>query len=99
MDGFPREGMPEDEGNPFPLTQVSQPRPRAHTFDRDDHILPIGGNNLEEGLGVGVGVVVDQNFPVMGDDTDVHRPGMHIDATGKWMLLGVESHEVSSSPS
>jgi len=29
--------------------------------------------------------------------TDVHGPGMEINATIKWVLLRVESHEVSAS--
>ena len=98
MDGFHVERVPEDEGDPFPRTQVRQPIPREDTFDRDDNIVTLGGNDLEEGLGVGVVIVVDQDLPVGVHDTDGHRPGMKIDSTVRVMLFGVESHEVSSSP-
>jgi hypothetical protein len=98
MDGLHGERVPEDESDPFPRTQVSQPRPREETCDRDDKSVTRGGNDLKEGLGVSVVVVMDQALPVVVHDTDVHRPGMQIDATVRLMLFGVESHEVSSSP-
>jgi len=47
VDGFHVQRMSEDKGDPFPLTQVSQPIPREDTCDRDDHIVTIGGNDLE----------------------------------------------------
>jgi hypothetical protein len=40
---------------------------------------------------------VQHDFPVVVHDTDVHTPGMQVDPTVKWGLLGGESHEVSSS--
>src|SRR5262245_55831625 len=97
MDGLHVERVPEDEGDPFPRAQVSRPIPREDPFDRDDNIVTIGCNDLEDGLGVGVVVVVYQDLPVMVYDTDVHRPGMPIDATVKGVLLRVEAPEVSSS--
>jgi hypothetical protein len=97
MDGFQVERVPADEGDPFPRAQVSQPIPREETFDRDDNIIPIGCNDLEAGRGGGVVVVVYQALPGTVYDTDVHRPGMPIDATVKLVLLGVEAPEVSSS--
>jgi hypothetical protein len=33
----------------------------------------------------------------VAQDADVHRAGVQVDTTVKWVLLGVESHEVSSS--
>jgi len=38
-----------------------------------------------------------ENLATLGEDADVHRPGMQVDAAVKWVLGGVESHEVSSS--
>ena len=32
----------------------------------------------------------------MAQDTDIHGAGMQVDTAVKWMLMGVESHEVSS---
>ena len=34
---------------------------------------------------------------ILTHDTDVQASGMSIDTTGKWMLVGVEAHEVFSS--
>jgi hypothetical protein len=42
---------------------------------------------------------MQHNLAVTVQDTDVQGAGMEINATVKLMLLGVESHEVSSSPS
>jgi len=32
----------------------------------------------------------------VAQDADLHRAGMQVDTAVKWMLMGVESHEVSS---
>jgi hypothetical protein len=42
---------------------------------------------------------MDKTLALLVQDTDVHGPGMQINATVKVMLFGVKSHEVSSSPS
>src|SRR5215813_11621725 len=97
MNGFHGERMPEDKGDPFPRTQVSQPIPREDPFDSHDKIVTIGGNDLEEGLRVGCVVLIDQELSGMAQDADVHRPGMEINPTVRFMLWGVEAHEVSSS--
>jgi hypothetical protein len=39
VNGFHIEGMAQDKGDSFLLTQVCQPIPRAETLDADDHIL------------------------------------------------------------
>jgi hypothetical protein len=41
-------------------------------------------------------VAVQQEFPLVAQDTDRHRAGMQVDTTVKLMRLGVESPEVSS---
>jgi hypothetical protein len=40
---------------------------------------------------------VEKDLPILAQDTDVHGAGMEVDTTIKLVLLGVESHEVSSS--
>jgi hypothetical protein len=40
---------------------------------------------------------MEPDLTVLVEDTDVHGPGMQGDATVKWVLLGVEAPEVSSS--
>jgi hypothetical protein len=41
---------------------------------------------------------VHQDVSVMVHDTDVHAPGMPVNAAVKWVLFGVESQKVSPSP-
>jgi hypothetical protein len=41
-------------------------------------------------------MAVEQDFTIVAQDTDIHASGMQIDTAVKWMLMGVESHEVSS---
>jgi hypothetical protein len=41
-------------------------------------------------------VAVPQEVPLLVHETDIHAPGMQVDAAVKWVLLGVEAHEVSS---
>jgi hypothetical protein len=96
MDGFHVEGMPEDKGNALLGTEVSKPVPREDTFDRDDDIIPIRGNGPEQRVWTGFHILVYQNLTGLVQDTDVHRPGVQVDPTIRLMLLGVESHEVSS---
>jgi hypothetical protein len=41
---------------------------------------------------------VPQDVSGMVHDTDGHTPGRQVNAAGKWVVWGVESPEVSSSP-
>jgi hypothetical protein len=97
VDGFHIEGMAEDEGNAFLGTEVGEPVPGEDTFDRHDKTIAVGGNRLEKRFRGRLHILVQHDFPVVVHDTDVHTPGMQVDTTVKWVLLGVESHEVSSS--
>jgi hypothetical protein len=98
MDGLHVEGMPEDEGNPFLRAEVGEPLPGEHAFNGDDNVGPIGRNALEKRLRAGFHVPMQHDLTVLVEDADVHGPGVQVDATVKLMWLGVESHEVSSSP-
>jgi hypothetical protein len=44
----------------------------------------------------GFHIAVQQDFSVLAHDEDIHGSGMQIDPTVKLVLVGVESHEVSS---
>jgi len=70
------EGMAEDKGNAFLLTQVRQPIPRKHTLDAHDQFLPIGRNDPQKRLGGGGQILVHQLRARLIQDTDVHRLGM-----------------------
>src|ERR687892_2190750 len=96
VDGFHVEGMPQDKGNAFFSTEVSEPVPGEDTLNRDNQAVTVGGNSLEKRFRRGFHVAVQHDFPLVTQDTDVHASGMQIDTTVKWVLIGVEAHEVSS---
>jgi hypothetical protein len=89
--------VPEDKGNLFLGAEVGEPVPGKDTFDRDDQILPIGCNGLEKRLRTGFHVAMQQDLAVLAKDTHVHAASMQINTAIYFVLLGVESHEVSSS--
>ena len=97
VNGFHGERVPEDKRKPLSSAQVSKPVPREDTFDRDDHILPIGCNGLEQRLRACGHIPMHHDLAVVVQNTDIHGPGMQIDAAVKLVLYDVESPEVSSS--
>jgi hypothetical protein len=97
VNGFHIQGMAQDEGNPFCSTQVRKPIPGEDTFNGDDETVTIGGNGPEKGFRSRFHIAVQPDFPIVAQDADVHGAGVQVDTTVKWVLLSVESHEVSSS--
>src|SRR5262249_14699910 len=97
MDGFHIKRIPEDKRNAFTGAGGGQPIPGEETFDVDDEIGPVRHDGFEKRLGASWHVLVQQNLAILVQDVEVHSAGMQIDAAVKLMLLGVESHEVSSS--
>jgi hypothetical protein len=97
--GFHVERLPEHKGDALLRTQVGQPVPGEETFDGHSQAGTRGRHGLEKRFRSGFHVAVHQDVPDMVHNTDVHAPGMQVNAAGKWVLCGVESHEVSSSPS
>jgi hypothetical protein len=96
MDRLHVQGMTEDEREAFIGAPVSQPVPGEHALDGDDNPQSIRGNDVQEGLRTGLHIAVHQDLAVLVEDADVHRPGVQVDAAVKWVLSGVQSHEVSS---
>jgi hypothetical protein len=96
VDRFHVEGMTEDEGDVFALTEIGKPIPGEHTLDGDDDVVAVGVDDLEERLGFGGQVPVSDDLAILIENTDVHRSRMEIDAAVEWVLLGIESHEASS---
>lgn len=97
VDRFHIERVPQDKRHPCLGTQVSQPVPGEDTFNRDHHLFTIGGNGLEQRLRAGGQMAMHHDVTVLVQDANVHAPGVQVDATIELVLLGVESHEVSSS--
>jgi hypothetical protein len=96
MDGFHIEGTTQDEGDVLVRTGVGEPVPGENTLDGHDQAMPIRGHGFEEGFRRGFHLAVQQEFPVAAQNTDIHASGIQVDAAVKWVLIGVESHEVSS---
>jgi hypothetical protein len=63
----------------------------------NDNIVTRGRNGLEQGIWTSFHVPMHHNLAVLGENADIHGTGMQIDAAVKWVLFGVEAHEVSSS--
>jgi hypothetical protein len=97
VDRFHLQRVPEDNGHLFRGAEVGEPGPGQETFDRDDQIVPIGCHALENRLRTGVHVALQQDLAVLAKDTHGHAASMQINAARRFVLLGVESHEVSSS--
>src|SRR5882724_8298136 len=94
MDGLHVESVSQDEGNLLLGTEVREPVPGEDTFDRDNDILAIGRNDLEQGVWASLHITMHHDLPVSVQDADVHRPGVQVDSTVKLMWLGVEAHEI-----
>jgi hypothetical protein len=97
VNGFHIESVAQDKRDRFAGAEVREPVSGKDTFDRDDQILTIGGNGLEKRLRTGFHVAMEQELAVLAEDTYVHAASMQINATIRFVLLGVKSHEVSSS--
>jgi hypothetical protein len=97
MDGVHRQGVAQDTRQPFLGTQVGEPVPRQETCDGDANMVPIGRKGLEHGIGTGWHIPVHKDFPILVQNTEGHGTSVQVDTTIKWVLLGVEAHEVSSS--
>src|SRR5262249_42354304 len=95
VDGFHIEGVTEDEGNALRGAEVSEPVPGEDAFNGHNQTVPIGRNSFEKWFRSGLHIAVEHDVSVVAHKTDVHTAGVQVDATVKWVLLGVESHEVS----
>jgi hypothetical protein len=71
--------------------------PGEDAFNRHHQPVAIGGNGLAKGVWSGFHVAVQQGIPLLVHDTDIPAAGMQVDTAVKWVRLGIESHEVSSS--
>lgn len=72
VDGFHVESVPQDKGDALIRTEIGQPIPEEDTFDRNDNILSIGLDRLQENLRVSWEIFVGQNIPLLIDDAEIH---------------------------
>jgi hypothetical protein len=97
MDGLHREGVSKDKRQAFASAEVGEPVPREETCDTDDYIFTVGRTGFEKGGWPSGHIAVHENLAIPVQDAEIHRASVHVDATIKLVLLGVQSHEVSSA--
>jgi hypothetical protein len=88
--------MAQHKGKPCLGTEIRQPIPRDETLDSHHQMGAIGRHRLQERLWSGRHGTGHEDCSVTAHEADVHAAGMQGDTTIKWMLVGVESHRVSS---
>lgn len=96
MNGFHRQGMPQDKGNLFVSVQVGEPVPGEDTFDSDHQAVPGGRDGFEKGGWRRLHIAVHKHLPVLAEDTDGQAAGVQIDTAVTLMLGVVTSPEDSS---
>jgi hypothetical protein len=87
----------QNKGDIFLSAEIGEPILSEDTLDSHNQTLTIGGNGLEKGFRSGFHIAVHKYFSLVAQDADIHGAGMQVDTTVKLVLVGVESHEVSSS--
>src|SRR5262249_7991104 len=92
VDGFHVQGMSEDEGDLLLVAEVGEPVPGEQALDGDDEVVAEGGDGLQEAVGMGGQVLVEDDLSGGVKDAQVHGPGMQIDAAVESVLLIVEAH-------
>jgi hypothetical protein len=96
MDRFHVEGMAENEGEVLLDTEIGDPVPGEHAFDRDHDILTEGSKDTEKSFRVCVDILMNPDIASGVEDTDKHILGMQVDSTIKLVLFGVKVHRASS---
>jgi hypothetical protein len=76
--------------------KVGDPIPGEHAFDADHDIFKEWENGIEQRFGIGFKVLMHSGFALLVDDANVHFSCMQIDATIKFVLLIVKSHDSAS---
>jgi hypothetical protein len=92
MDGFHRQGVAQDERDPLRGAEIREPIPREHALRRDDQIVSVRGNDLEERLRGRLHVAMHEHLAGRVQDADVHGLHVEIDSAIVPMLPVVESH-------
>ena len=95
--GLHRKRMAKPKGHAVPGAEVGQPLPGEETCDADDQSGPGRRDSCEKRCGASRHVPVHQHLAILVQDAEIPGAGMQIDAAVTLVLLGGESHEVSSS--
>jgi hypothetical protein len=57
-------------------------------------MVSIGCHGVQQGIGTGLHMAVQENLAALVKDTDLHRPGVQVDAAVIAMLFAVEAPEI-----
>jgi hypothetical protein len=88
------EPVSEGEGDVLVLADVSEPVPGEHALGSDDRSIAVGLDGLEEELGIGAEVLVDDDVVGLIEDADVHGSGVELEAGIESVILVlVETHQ------
>jgi hypothetical protein len=96
VDGLHRECVAQHEREAFGGADVREPIPGEHALSRDDEIVAVRGDNLEERLRRRFHVAVHQYLAGGVENADVHGLHVEIDSAIVTVLPVVESHRSSS---
>jgi len=96
MDGFHIESMTQHQGDAFFSTDISQPVPAEDALYPGNHILTVRSQRLQQGFWACSEVLMEDDFPCLIQDTQVHGAGVQVDPAIELVLLGVEFYEASS---
>jgi hypothetical protein len=94
---FIYRACPRTKGIPSWAQRSASQVPGEDTLDADDEILPVRRDRLEKRVRYCRHIPVQHDLARLIQDAEVHGAGGQIDPAVKLVLLGVESHEVSSS--
>lgn len=70
--------------------------PAKDAFNTDNDVFNEREDYFEESFRIGFDILVNNDFPIFCQDTDIHFSGMQIDAAVILVLLIVKFHGVAS---
>jgi hypothetical protein len=92
MDGPHVEGVAKNEGNVMLGTEVSEPIPVEDALRRDDQVVAVGCDGVEEAGSVAGEVLVKQDVALGVQNAQIESGGVKVDPAVMLMLLGIEAH-------
>lgn len=73
------EGLPQDAGTALGSAHIGKPIPGAETGDRHDEPLANGRQSREKRFRSGLHRAVQEAFPILAQEADVHAADMPVD--------------------
>jgi hypothetical protein len=94
---FMYRAWPKTKGIPSWVQRSASQVPGEDALDADNQVFAVGGNSFQKRFGPCLHIPVQHDLTVLIQDAEIHGAGVQVDPAVKLVLLGVESHEVSSS--